>query len=125
MSRGASRPVLVVQHLEPEGPVWIGTALAQRGHAVEVVRVDLGAPLPEDLAGHAGLVVMGGPMSAASDDGFPSRLAEVALITDALRRGVPMLGVCLGAQLLAVAAGAPIRSGGAPEIGWGTVQVTA
>lgn len=116
--------MLIVQHLEPEGPALIATALAERGRAVDVVRVDEGAPLPADLAGHGGLVVMGGPMSAASDDGFPSRMAEVALISDALQRGRPMLGVCLGAQLLAVAAGASIRSGGEPEIGWGTVQVS-
>jgi GMP synthase-like glutamine amidotransferase len=124
MSTGSPRrPVLVVQHLAPEGPALIGTALAARGCTFEVVRVDTGAALPPDLAGHAGLVVMGGPMSASSDDGFPTRLAEVALIADALERGIPMLGVCLGAQLLAVAAGAAIRSGGVPEIGWGTVQV--
>lgn len=117
------RPVLVVQHLEPEGPASIADALDRLGRPVDVVRVDLGDPLPADLSAHAGLVVMGGPMSAGSDDGFPTRLHEVALLREAVSTSVPTLGVCLGAQLLAVAGGATIERSGPPEIGWGQVQL--
>lgn len=117
--------VLVVQHLEPEGPVLLAGALERAGCAIDIARTDLAQPLPTDLAGHAGLVVMGGPMSASSDHGFPSRVAEIALIGEAVDGGTPMLGVCLGAQLLALAGGATVRRGPEPEIGWGPVQLEA
>jgi len=63
-------------------------------------------------------------MSVNSTEGFPSRDAEVSLLADALRAGIPTLGVCLGAQLLAVAAGGAVgRNAYGPEIGWGPVQL--
>jgi len=81
--------------------------------------------LPADLAAYAALVVMGGPMSATSDEGFPTRRAEVALLQYALERELPTLGVCLGAQLLALAAGAAVYTGQAgQEIGWAPVALT-
>ncbi|MGQ0617378.1 MAG: type 1 glutamine amidotransferase [Acidimicrobiia bacterium] len=123
--RAERRRALVVHHLEPEGPALLADALARAGCAIDTVRTDLGHALPADLAGHDGLVVMGGPMSAASDHGFPTRGAEIALIGDAVDRGTPVLGICLGAQLLAVAGGAPVGPGPRPEIGWGAVRIGA
>lgn len=116
-------PVLVVQHLEPEQPSLLGEALTDAGCEIDLVRVDLGRPLPSTTADHDALVVLGGPMSAASDDGFPSRRDEIALLADALERGTPTLGVCLGAQLLAVAAGAGVSAGPAAEVGWGPIRL--
>jgi GMP synthase-like glutamine amidotransferase len=116
---------LVVQHAGPEGPYAIGTALAGVGAVAKVCQVYAGGLLPPTLHGYDGLVVMGGPMSAASDDGFATRGAEVALIEEALEREVPTLGVCLGSQLLAAAAGGKVDPGAAgPEIGWGPVRLT-
>lgn len=117
--------VVVVQHLEPEGPARIAAELRDEGVEIDVVRVDLGEPVPGDLEGVDGLVVMGGPMSAGSDDGFPTRSAELRLLAGAVAAEVPTLGVCLGAQLLAVAAGGEIRPGRGPEIGWGPVELRA
>jgi GMP synthase-like glutamine amidotransferase len=77
-----------------------------------------GDVLPSDLSGAEALVVMGGPMSAYSDDGFPTREAELALLRTALETRVPVLGVCLGAQLLAVAAGGGARPGTGLQVGW-------
>ena len=72
-----------------------------------------------------GIVVMGGPMSAYSDEGFPTRRRELELLADALVRGVPTLGVCLGAQLLALAAGGRALAGKVgPEVGWAPVEFT-
>lgn len=116
--------VLIVQHLEPERPAVLGEALLAAGLDVELVRVDRGEPLPSTAAELDGLVVLGGPMSASSDDDFPSRRAELALLEDALERGTPSLGVCLGAQLIAVAAGCAISRGPDPEIGWGTIELS-
>ena len=119
------RRALIVQHIEPEGPWLIADALARAGVAVDLVRAHRGEAVPTDLGAHRGLVVMGGPMSASSDRDFPSREAELALLRDAVARGVPTLGVCLGAQLLAVAAGGAIHRGPVPEIGWGPVALEA
>jgi GMP synthase-like glutamine amidotransferase len=115
---------LVVQHVEPESPYLIGAALESAGVAVDLRPVFAGASLPRDLADFDGLVVMGGPMSAASDEGFPTRRAELGLLTEGLDRGLPTLGVCLGAQLLALAGGGSVFPGaGGPEIGWGPVEL--
>ncbi|WP_328914887.1 MULTISPECIES: type 1 glutamine amidotransferase [unclassified Streptomyces] len=115
--------VLVVQHVAQEGPYGVRTALEAAGLRVEVCRVGAGDPLPPDLDGVTALVVMGGPMSAHSDDGFPTRHAELALLRAALATGVPVLGICLGAQLLAVAAGGAAVAGSGLQVGWGPVRL--
>ncbi|MFE2056548.1 methyltransferase domain-containing protein [Streptomyces sp. NPDC059446] len=103
--------VLVVQHVPGEGPYAIREALTAAGLSVEVCRVWAGDGLPQSLQGHEALVVTGGPMGAARDDGFPTRDAELRLLREALAAEVPLLGVCLGARLLAVAAGGVARAG--------------
>lgn len=116
---------LVVQHLEPEGPYELYRALVSAGVAVEVRKVFAGAPLPTGLEGFDGLVVMGGPMAAHRDTGFPTRRAEIDLLVEALESETPVLGVCLGAQLLALAAGGNVYEGeSGPEIGWGPIALT-
>jgi GMP synthase-like glutamine amidotransferase len=116
---------LVVQHIAPEKAFAIEEALTAAGVAVETVRVFAGDPVPAEVTGLDGLVVMGGPMSADSDEGFASRQAELALLSAAVAAGIPTLGVCLGAQLLAQAMGGSVRRGEAgPEIGWGVVELT-
>lgn len=117
---------LVVQHAEPETPGTLAAALTRHGVTADVRRVFAGDELPEDLLGHDGLVVMGGPMSAHLDRGFPTRARELGLLRGALAAGRPTLGICLGAQLLALAAGGDVFRGEAgPEIGWGTVRLRA
>lgn len=117
---------LIVQHVEPEGPGAIADALEAARIDVSTCHVHLGAPIPGEVGDFDGLVVMGGPMSAVNDQGFASRRAEIELLTQALRLGVPVLGVCLGAQLLALAAGASVLSGAnGLEVGWGPVQLSA
>jgi len=117
---------LVVQHVAPESPWAIGDALGRAGVTVDLCRVFAGDDVPVRCDPYAGVVVMGGPMSATSDDGFPSRRAELTLLRDALDGGVPTLGVCLGAQLVALAAEAPVFPGAdGPEIGWAPVTLSA
>ncbi|WP_246144549.1 type 1 glutamine amidotransferase [Actinacidiphila oryziradicis] len=108
-----------------EGPYAIGTALEAAGLGMRVCRVWAGDPVPEDLTGVEALVVMGGPMSAYRDDGFPTQGAELELLRAALAAQVPVLGVCLGAQLLAVAAGGTARPGTGLQVGWGPVRLGA
>jgi GMP synthase-like glutamine amidotransferase len=117
---------LVVQHLEPEGPYQIAAVLDRNQVEVELCRVFDGDVVPVDVSGYDSLVVMGGTMCAASDDGFPTRRAELALLHDALAHSVPVLGVCLGAQLLAAAAGGRVYPGtNGLEMGWLAIEPTA
>lgn len=117
---------LVVQHVEPEGSYAIGDALSSAGVTVDTRRVFAGELLPADLSGFDGLVIMGGPMSASSDDGFSTRHAEIELLANALDRRILTLGICLGAQLLVLAAGGSVFEGtSGAEIGWGSVEPTA
>ncbi|MFJ2415704.1 glutamine amidotransferase-related protein [Streptomyces brevispora] len=116
--------VVVVQHVACEAPYAVATALTGAWLRVEVCRVWEGDPIPESLSGVEALVVMGGPMSARGDSGFPTREAELALLRAALAADVPVLGICLGAQLLAVAAGGVVRRGPEPQIGWDDIGLS-
>lgn len=122
-SARAGRPWAVVQHVSHEGPGLIGDALHQAGRTFEVVRADLGDGYPavDELGG---LVVMGGPMGVHDVADHPWLLAERELLVAAVEDGLPVLGVCLGAQQLAFALGAEVTTGPAAEIGVGSVELT-
>ncbi|NNN30420.1 methyltransferase domain-containing protein [Streptomyces sp. S3(2020)] len=113
---------MVLEHTPHEGPYAIGTALEAAGLRLRTCRIWAGDPVPQTLDGTAALVVMGGPAAAYED--FPSRDAELALLRAALEAEVPVLGVCLGAQLLAVAAGGTVRPGPGAQVGWGQVHTS-
>jgi GMP synthase (glutamine-hydrolysing) len=96
--------LLVVQH-EPDAPAaWLGEWWEADGIVLDVVRGDLGASLPERLE-HDGLVVLGGAMGAHDDADHPWLGATKALVREAVAARAPVLGVCLGHQLAAVALG--------------------
>jgi len=119
------RRCLVVQHVGAERAFAIEEALRDAGVAVDTRRMFAGDPLPSEMAGLDGLVVMGGPMSATSDEGFATRSLELALLAGAVASGLPTLGICLGAQLLAMAGGAGVYAGrSGPEVGWGEVVLS-
>src|SRR5690349_10139613 len=101
---------LVLTHVAHEGPGRIQGALERAGLAVDVRKLYAGDALPVSLDEHAALVVMGGPMgvSDAGSARYPFLTAELELLGEAVRRDYPVLGMCLGAQLLAAAAGARV-----------------
>jgi GMP synthase-like glutamine amidotransferase len=121
---GAGDPWLLVQHVAFEGPGAIAEAITAAGADLSVIRVDRGDAVPPPAAAGdcAGLVVMGGPMSVHDDLGWLAD--ERALLRAAVESGRPVLGVCLGAQQLAAALGAPVTEGPAPEYGVGEVHLT-
>lgn len=122
---GGSRGILVVQHAEHEGLGLLSSALHECGLSCRVVRTFRGEPVPRAAHGAAGVVIMGGPTGVYESDRFPHLKDEIALAADALRRDVPILGICLGSQILAAAAGARVYAGPAKEIGWFPVTLSA
>ena len=117
--------VWILQHLDAEPPALIETVLRRQGHTVRIFRTDRGE-CPSRLTPECrGLVVMGGPMAVYQPERHPWMPAERRLIERALAADLPVLGMCLGAQFLAQAAGARVYPGERPkEIGWSTVTLT-
>lgn len=118
------RRILVVQHEDECPPAWFGRWLADAGAALDVRRPYDGDPLPADLSGHDGLLVLGGHMGA-NDDARYGWLAHVkALVRDAADSRIPALGICLGHQLAAVALGGSVvrnprgQQLGLTDLGW-------
>jgi GMP synthase (glutamine-hydrolysing) len=102
-----------------------GDALRSRGVEHDVWhRAEVGQP-PREPHDYDAVLVFGGAMHADQEERHPFLREEKALLAELLERGVPLMGVCLGAQLLAEAAGAPVRRASRPEIGWHQVEVTA
>jgi GMP synthase (glutamine-hydrolysing) len=120
--RGSSGPLLVVRHVPWEGPHRIldsfdGTAVAMQDLLDDQSAV---LPPPESVRG---AVFMGGPMSATDVAAFPRLQEELDWISEAIDRQVPLLGICLGAQLIARAAGSIITPAPRPEIGVAPIQI--
>jgi GMP synthase (glutamine-hydrolysing) len=113
---------LAFRHVPFEGAGWLHDVLASRGLSLEYVDLyRAGATLPE-TGQAAALIFLGGPMSV--NDDLPYLAREMELIRQAIRRGQPVLGICLGAQLIARAAGAAVRRNPQKEIGWFDVHLT-
>jgi GMP synthase (glutamine-hydrolysing) len=115
--------VLILQHVRPEPPGTIADALADRDVSHRTVELFRDEPVPDRLDAD-GLVVMGGPMGVGDLDDRPHLSRELSLIEEALHDERPVLGVCLGSQLLAHALGANVRPAPAKEIGWSEVALT-
>lgn len=112
------RPLLVIQHDDDDPPARLGTWLQEAGVTLDVCAPFTGAALPEDLSGHAGLLVLGGVAGVHDDELAPWLPAVRRLLAEAVRSEVPTLGICLGAQLLATATGGRVERGAnGPELG--------
>jgi GMP synthase (glutamine-hydrolysing) len=117
--------VWVLQHVACEDLGTIENALASRGVAAHYVRSFAGEPAPQGMDDAAGLIVMGGPMGVYDQPRYPYLREEMKLIEEALKKEKPILGVCLGSQLLAAGLGAEVKPGKAKEIGWRPITLLA
>jgi GMP synthase (glutamine-hydrolysing) len=107
--------VLVIQHEDGTGPGLIGERLEAAGADVDLRHPWQGDALPDDLSGHDALLVLGGTPAAFDDVAWWP--AVLKLLRGAVADEVPVLGICLGAQLLAVACGGTVARAGHPQIG--------
>ncbi len=115
-------PVLIVRHTATEGAGYFSEFLDHHAIPWELLRIDIGDALPATLNGYSGLCLMGGPMSV--NDDLPWIAPELSLIREAVAQQLPVIGHCLGGQLLAKAMGGTVSANPVKEIGWGEVRVT-
>jgi GMP synthase (glutamine-hydrolysing) len=113
--------VVAVTHGPNVGPGVFGAAIEEAGHELEEWCVPLGAAPPE---GADAYLVFGGAMHPDQDERHPWLADEHRFLVDVLERGTPLLGVCLGAQMVARAAGAAVRPAPEAEVGWLPVELT-
>ena len=115
-------PVLIFRHSPTEGPGYFSTFLERHDIPWRLVRSDAGDAVPTDLNGVSGVCLMGGPMSV--NDALPWIGPELELIRQAVARDVPVIGHCLGGQLMSKALGGTVGPTPTKEIGWGDLTVT-
>ena len=115
------KPVAIFRHFYSEGPGYFATFLDRHSIPWTLIRIDEQEAVPAAIDGFSGLAFMGGPMSV--NDPLPWIAQSCALIRTAAAAGLPVLGHCLGGQLIARALGGVITRNPVKEIGWGPVQV--
>lgn len=113
------KPVAIFRHAPTEGPGYFATFLDRANIPWRLIRIDAGEETPASAGDYSGLCFMGGPMSVHDDLPWIPRV--LALIRQAIASGVPVIGHCLGGQLMAKALGADVRKNHVKEIGWGEV----
>ena len=115
------KPVAIFRHAKIEGPGHFALFLNQHGIPWKMIHIDEGDEVPTDASAFNGLVFMGGPMSV--NDDLPWIAPTLALIRDAYAKDIPLLGHCLGGQLISKALGGVVSKNPVKEIGWGEVTV--
>jgi GMP synthase-like glutamine amidotransferase len=114
------KPIRIFRHITCEGPGFLADCLQRHGLAYELIAIDQDEAVPVSLDDVSGLVFMGGPMSA--NDPLPWISEELALIRRAAAVKLPLLGHCLGGQLIAKALGGKVSANPVREIGWHPVS---
>lgn len=118
------KKLLVLQHVAHELLGTLNPLLKHAGFRIRYVNFARHPDAQPSLDGYAGLVILGGPMSVNDAGRLPHLTTELKLIEDAMRRDMPVLGICLGAQLIAKTLGAPVYRNPQKEIGWYDVSPT-
>jgi GMP synthase-like glutamine amidotransferase len=116
--------ILAILHQPDAGPGVFAEAIAAAGYRLELWEPVGGEPAPDDLRPYAGVVTLGGAVHPDQDAAHPWLGVEKRLLARVLEQEIPLLGVCLGAELVAEAAGGASHRARTPEIGWYPVQAT-
>ncbi|HYR95567.1 MAG TPA: gamma-glutamyl-gamma-aminobutyrate hydrolase family protein [Candidatus Binatus sp.] len=123
-SSGEGTSWLVLRHVQTEGLGLLANVLRELGIHHRYLDLPRGEPPPRDLRGVGGLIVLGGPMAIYEAERHPFLATESALVERALAAGRPVLGICLGAQLIASVLGARVYAGERREVGWAPITLT-
>ncbi len=116
--------ILVFQHVPYEPLGTLDPLLKASGFRIRYVNFSRDPDLRPDLDRYAAIIVLGGPMNVDQVNAYPNLATEVEILKEALDRDMSILGICLGAQLLAKALGGSVRPGDRREIGWYDVELT-
>ncbi len=116
------KPIIIFRFIAHEGPGYLGDFLDAQQISWQLVKVDENEPLPASISAYSGMVLMGGPMSV--NDDLPWIAPLLNLIREADKNAIPLLGHCLGGQLISKALGAVVTKNAVKEIGWGEVTVS-
>jgi GMP synthase (glutamine-hydrolysing) len=119
-----SKPVLILRHVPHESAGTVENALRQADLTFQYLDLFSQCPSKLDMSEYAGLVVLGGPMNVNEVKKHPFLAVEIDWIRQALDKCIPLLGICLGSQLLAKALGAKVYPNGVKEIGWYELELT-
>jgi len=116
--------LLVFQHVAHEILGTLDPLLRDAGFRIKYVNFERHPDAEPNLEGYDGLIVLGGPMNVDEVDNYPNLITEINLIRMAVEKELPILGICLGSQLLAKALGAKVTKNPEKEIGWYEVSPT-
>lgn len=121
--------ILIIKHIEIEGPgsiekFFLNTALNIKTVDFKIIDLSKKEALPDNLEGVEAIISLGGPMNVYEEDKYPFLKDEDRLLKKAIKEEVPVLGICLGAQLLAKACGAKVKKADSKEVGWHKVSFT-
>lgn len=115
------KPVAIFRHASTEGPGYFATFLDEHQIPWQLIAIDSDDTVPNKVSAYSGLVFMGGPMSV--NDNLPWIPSTLSLIREAADHDIPLLGHCLGGQLISKALGGTVSRNPVKEIGWGKVTV--
>ena len=115
--------ILFIKHIDVEGPGTIETYFQGEGFSLKTVDLSRKEHLPTDFSGIKAVVSLGGPMNVYEEEKYPFLKGEDVFIKEVLKKQIPFLGICLGAQLLAKAAGAKVSKSPTKEVGWFKIQM--
>lgn len=114
------KPIRFIRHVACESPGYFGAFLEKCGYRYEVICIDERVAVPRDLSGVAALVLMGGPGNVNEPTVWMKE--ELDLVRHAADQDIPVLGICLGAQLISKALGGSVEPGATLEVGWHSVE---
>jgi GMP synthase (glutamine-hydrolysing) len=118
------RKIMIFQHVGHEPLGTLNPMLKAAGFRIRYVNFGRTPDMIPSLDGYSGLIVLGGPMGVYEKDLYPHLKVEMTLIEEALKKNIPVLGICLGAQLIAGVLGAHVRKAPQMEVGWHDIHLT-
>jgi GMP synthase-like glutamine amidotransferase len=117
------KPVLIIQQVKLDTPDYFVDFLTEKNIPYELRCMHEGELPPDSIADYSGYCMLGGPMSVNDEENFPFLRQEKALVREALELNIPVIGHCLGGQLMSTALGGTVTAAPMQEIGWSTIQI--